>query len=283
MPFVLHRQLPLALMCSWRGRTMQLRAMGKQLKKYFAIGLQPKGIKYNSLLGTVFLVQSFGSWSGLCVDVTHCKRTEREKLLLLLWWCTVPNRTIKILLQSFNIVTREGWCKETDRGGNEQRVRESKHYNKHSINIKSHMRQIEEKKPVAKEKKRGVEVRAESFSRTEQLCCKSFSLCTTTPEASFWSPWSPQTLRKRQPGPFYCPGSLVRCVTFFSFFFPWCYDNNQNNRHCCWGWNQLENAVPDFQRKMPNTCWKGVKVFGHNLQSQHQWLSLGATNQSWKP
>lgn len=63
---------------------MQLRAMGKQLKKYFAIGLQPKGIKYNSLLGTVFLVQSFGSWSGLCVDVTHCKRTEREKLLLLL-------------------------------------------------------------------------------------------------------------------------------------------------------------------------------------------------------
>lgn len=54
---------------------MQLRAMGKQLKKYFVAGLQPKGINYDSLLGTVFLARSAGSGSGLCLGATSCKQT----------------------------------------------------------------------------------------------------------------------------------------------------------------------------------------------------------------
>lgn len=36
--------------------TLNLRTMGKQLKKYFVTGLQPKGFNNNSLLGTVFLL-----------------------------------------------------------------------------------------------------------------------------------------------------------------------------------------------------------------------------------
>lgn len=52
--------------------------MGKQLKKYSVAGLEPKGINYNSLVGTVFLVRSVGSASGLCLGATSCKQTERE-------------------------------------------------------------------------------------------------------------------------------------------------------------------------------------------------------------
>lgn len=52
--------------------------MGKQLKKYFVTGLQPKGINYNSLLGIVFLVRSVGSASGLYLGATSCKQTKRE-------------------------------------------------------------------------------------------------------------------------------------------------------------------------------------------------------------
>ncbi len=65
-------------MCNWRRGTLQLRAMGKQLKKYFVAGPQPKGINYNSLLGTVFLVCSVGSASGLCLGATSRKQTDKE-------------------------------------------------------------------------------------------------------------------------------------------------------------------------------------------------------------
>lgn len=52
--------------------------MGKQLKKYFVTGFQPKGINNNSLLGTVFLVCSVGSGIGLCLGATSCKQKESE-------------------------------------------------------------------------------------------------------------------------------------------------------------------------------------------------------------
>lgn len=54
--------------------------MGKQLKKYFAAGLQLKGINNNSLLGRVFLLQSVGSESGLYLGATNRKQTERDNV-----------------------------------------------------------------------------------------------------------------------------------------------------------------------------------------------------------
>ena len=106
--------LPHASMCNWRGSPLQLRAMGKQLKKYFVAGLEPKGFNYDSPLGTVFLVRSAGSDSGLDLGATSCKQTETEtggvrETLLLSPRCTVASRINKLvaqeLLQSFNIVS----------------------------------------------------------------------------------------------------------------------------------------------------------------------------------
>lgn len=54
--------------------------MGKQLKKYFAAGLQLKGINNNSLLGRVFLLQSVGSESGLYLGATNRMQTERDNV-----------------------------------------------------------------------------------------------------------------------------------------------------------------------------------------------------------
>lgn len=48
-------------------------------------------------------------------------------------------------------------------------------------------------------------LRAESFSRREQLCCKS--LCATCPWSLILKP--SQTLRMTQPGPLYCSDSLL--------------------------------------------------------------------------
>lgn len=89
--------------------------MGKQLKKYFVAGLQLKGINYNSLLGTVFLVRSVGSGSGLYLGATSCKQTERKRGRVremggVITSSMVANRIIKIvaqvLLQSFHIMAR---------------------------------------------------------------------------------------------------------------------------------------------------------------------------------
>lgn len=52
--------------------------MGKQLKKYFVAGLQPKGINYTSPLGTDPAVRSVGSGSELCLGATSCKQIARE-------------------------------------------------------------------------------------------------------------------------------------------------------------------------------------------------------------
>lgn len=54
--------------------------MGKQLKKYFAAGLQLKGINNKSLLGRVFLLWSVGSESGLYLGATNRKQTERDNV-----------------------------------------------------------------------------------------------------------------------------------------------------------------------------------------------------------
>lgn len=54
--------------------------MGKQLKKYFAAGVQLKGINNNSLLGRVFLLRSVGSESGLYLGATNRKQTERDNV-----------------------------------------------------------------------------------------------------------------------------------------------------------------------------------------------------------
>lgn len=76
----------LAPSCNWRQSPLQLRAMGKQLKKYFVAGLQPKGINYNSLLGTDPATRSVGSGSELCLGATSCKQTVRGWVLLSWAW-----------------------------------------------------------------------------------------------------------------------------------------------------------------------------------------------------
>lgn len=127
-------QLPHASMCNWRGSPLQLRAMGKQLKKYFVAGFEPKGFNYDSPLGTVFLVRSAGSDSGLDLGATSCKQTETETLLLSPR-CTVANRINKLVAQEL-LKSLISWAqtRQNESGGNKESNAREK-MSKHSINI----------------------------------------------------------------------------------------------------------------------------------------------------
>lgn len=87
-----------------------------------------------------------------------------------------------------------------------------KHYSKHPINMRSDKRQIENRKGKRRwwrrRERAEQQVRAERFSRTVRLCCKSLCPCTTSPWSLVLGPLKPPHALKRSQIP---PSCCSRC------------------------------------------------------------------------